>query len=92
MQVSLNTDGTIRAAGVALSAAGPTAARVGEAERLLTGQKPTAELIRAAADAASTRSAPQADRRGSIEYKKHLAGVLVARGLRQALSRLGVQA
>ena len=49
-------------------------------------------LIRAAADAASTKSAPQADLRGSVEYKKHLAGVLVARGLRQALSRLGVQA
>ena len=92
VQVSLNADGTIRAAGVALSAAGPTAARVGEAERLLTGQKPTAELIRAASDAAWHRSAPQADLRGSVEYKKHLAGVLVARGLRQALSRLGVQA
>ena len=92
VQVSLNDDGTIRAAGVALSAAGPTAVRVDEAERLLAGQKPTAELIRAAADAASTRSVPQADLRGSVEYKKHLAGVLVARGLRQALARLGVQA
>ena len=92
VQVSLNADGTIRAAGVALSAAGPTAVRVDEAERLLTGQKPSAELIRAAADAASNRSEPQADLRGSVEYKKHLAGVLVARGLREALSRLGVQA
>jgi aerobic carbon-monoxide dehydrogenase medium subunit len=92
VQVSLNTDGTIRASGVALSAAGPTAVRVDEAERVLVGQKPTAALIRAAADTASKRSAPQADLRGSIEYKKHLAGVLVARGLRQALARLGVQA
>ena len=58
----------------------------------LAGQKPTADLIRAAADAASLRSAPQADLRGSVEYKKSLAGVLVARGLRQALGRLGVQA
>ena len=66
--------------------------RVDEAEQLLAGQKPTAELIRAAADAAWKRSAPQADLRGSVEYKKHLAGVLVARGLRQALARLGVQA
>ena len=92
VQVSLSADGTIRAAGVALSAAGPTAVRVDEAERLLTGQKPTAALIRAAADVASTRSAPQADLRGGVDYKKHLAGVLVARGLRQALERLGVQA
>ena len=92
VQVSLNADGTIRAAGVALSAAGACAVRVDEAERLLVGQRPSAELIRAAADAASTRSQPQADLRGTIEYKKHLAGVLVARGLGQALARLGVQA
>jgi aerobic carbon-monoxide dehydrogenase medium subunit len=90
VQLSLNADGTIRSAGVALSAAGPCAVRVEEAERLLVGQKPGADVIRAAADAAARKSAPQADLRGSIPYKKHLAGVLVARGLRQALSRLGV--
>jgi carbon-monoxide dehydrogenase medium subunit len=92
VQVSLNQDGSIREAGVALSAAGPCAVRVDEAERQLGGQKPSADLIRAAADAASRRSAPQGDLRGSVEYKKHLAGVLVARGLRQAFARLGVQA
>lgn len=92
VQVSLNADGTIRAAGVALSAAGACAVRVDAAEQLLAGQKPSAELIRAASDAAWHRSAPQTDLRGTVEYKKHLAGVLVARGLRQALARLGVQA
>jgi carbon-monoxide dehydrogenase medium subunit len=92
VQVSLNASGAIGAAGIALSAAGPCAVRVAEAERLLVGQKPTGDLIRAAADAASRRSAPQADLRGSVEYKKHLAGVLVARGLRHALARLGVRA
>ena len=92
VQVSMNDDGTIRSAGVALSAAGPCAVRVDAAERLLAGQKPGEELIRAASDAAWHRSAPQADLRGSVDYKKHLAGVLVARGLRQALARLGVQA
>jgi carbon-monoxide dehydrogenase medium subunit len=90
--VSLNADGTIRSAGVALSAAGACAVRVDKAEQLLAGQKPSTELIRAASDAAWHRSAPQADLRGSVEFKKHLAGVLVARGLRQAFSRLGVQA
>ena len=92
VQVSLDTNGTIRSAGVALSAAGACAVRVDDAEKLLAGQKPSAELIRAASDAAWHRSAPQADLRGSVEFKKHLAGVLVARGLRQAFSRLGVQA
>jgi carbon-monoxide dehydrogenase medium subunit len=92
VQVSLNADGTIRSAGVALSAAGACAVRVDAAEQLLAGQKPSAELLRAASDAAWHRSSPQADLRGSVEFKKHLAGVLVARGLRQAFSRLGVQA
>ena len=92
VQVSLNADGTIRTAGVALSAAGACAVRVDAAERLLAGQKPSRELIRVASNSAWERSAPQADLRGSVEFKKHLAGVLVARGLRQALAQLGVQA
>lgn len=92
VQVSLNLDGTVRQAGIALSAAGPHAVRVEEAEQLLAGRQPTPDVIRAAADAASRRSEPQADLRGGVDYKKHLAGVLVARGLRQALARLGGQA
>jgi aerobic carbon-monoxide dehydrogenase medium subunit len=90
--ISLAKDGTIAKAGIALSAAGPCAVRVADAETLLVGQKPIAGLIRAAADAAMKKSDPQADLRGSVDYKKHLAGVLVARGLGQALSRLGVRA
>ena len=92
VQVSLNADGTVRQAGIALSAAGPHAVRVEEAEQLLAGRQPTPDILRAAADAASRRSEPQADLRGGVDYKKHLAGVLVARGLRQALARLEVQA
>jgi carbon-monoxide dehydrogenase medium subunit len=92
VQVSLSADGTVARAGIALSAAGPCAVRVTEAERLLAGQKPSADAMHAAADAASRTSQPQADLRGSVEYKKHLAGVLVARGLRAALARLGVKA
>jgi carbon-monoxide dehydrogenase medium subunit len=92
VHVSLDAGGKIRAAGVALSAAGPCAVRVNEAEQLLVGQKPSPELIRAASEAAWKQSAPQADLRGTVDYKKHLARVLVARGLRQALTRLGAQA
>ncbi len=91
VQISLNIDGTIREAGIALSAAGPCAVRVDDAERLLAGQKPSEELIRAASNAAWKRSEPQSDLRGSIEFKKHLAGTLVSRGLHHALARLGVQ-
>jgi len=92
VQLTLGKDGTIQQAGIALSAAGPCAVRVDEAEKLLVGQKPTADLLRAAGEAAAKKSDPQGDLRGSVEYKKHLAGVLVVRGLGQALSRLGVRA
>lgn len=91
VQLSLDENGAIRGAGVALSAAGPTAVRVVEAERILVGQTPTADLLRAAGAAASEASRPQGDLRGSVDYKKHLAGVLVERGLRRTLDRLGVQ-
>jgi carbon-monoxide dehydrogenase medium subunit len=91
VQLALDGNGVIRQVGIALSAAGPCAVRVADAETMLAGQKPSADVIRSAAEAAEKRSEPQADLRGSVEYKKHLAGVLVARGLRQALARLGVQ-
>jgi aerobic carbon-monoxide dehydrogenase medium subunit len=91
-QISLNADGTIGEAGVALSAAGPRAVRVTEAEQLLVGQRPSLELLRAASDAATRCSDPQADLRGTVDYKKHLAGVLTVRALRTALGRLEVQA
>ena len=92
VQISLDANGTVREVGIALSAAGPCAVRVDEAERALKGRSHRPILIRAAADAASRQSEPNGDLRGTVEYKKHLAGVLVARGLRQALARLGVQA
>ena len=41
-------------------------------------QRCGADLVRAASDAAFKRSAPQADLRGTVQFKKHLAGVLVA--------------
>jgi carbon-monoxide dehydrogenase medium subunit len=92
VQITLDAAGAIQQAGIALSAAGPCALRVSEAEALLVGQKPSGDAIRAAAEAATRKSEPQGDQRGSVEYKRHLAGVLVTRGLRQALARLGVQA
>ena len=92
VQVSLNADGTIRAAGVALSAAGPCAVRVDEAERLLDGQKPTADLIRAAADAASRAARRRPTCAAASNTRSIWPACSSARGLRQALARLGVQA
>jgi carbon-monoxide dehydrogenase medium subunit len=91
VQITLGEDGSIVQAGVAIGAAGPKATRVAAAEQLLRGSKPTKDLVRAAADAARKIADPVADNRGSVEYKKDMAGVLVARGLIAALARLGVE-
>ncbi len=92
VQISLNADGTIRQAGIAITAAGPIAMRVAAAEAMLVGQKPTLELIKAAAAEAPKIASPNADQRGSAEYKKDMTRVLVGRGIREALQRLGVNA
>jgi aerobic carbon-monoxide dehydrogenase medium subunit len=66
--------------------------RVNVAEAMLVGQKPNLELLRAAAEEAPKIATPNADARGSAEYKKDMARVLVLRGLQQSLERLGVKA
>jgi carbon-monoxide dehydrogenase medium subunit len=91
VQLTLADDGTIAEAGIAIGAAGPKATRVTAAEGLLTGVKPSTEAIRAAGDAARTASDPTPDTRGSVDFKKDMAGVLVERALRMALQRLGVE-
>jgi carbon-monoxide dehydrogenase medium subunit len=89
--IALAADGTIASAGIALGAAGPQAVRVAEAEKALIGQKPSRDLIRTAADLARKKSDPGADTRGTVEYKKDMAGVLVGRALEKTFKRLGVE-
>ena len=92
IQITMNADGTIRQAGIAITAVGAKAMRVNAAEAMLVGQKPSLELLRAAAEEAPKIATPNADARGSADYKKDMARVLVLRGLKQSLERLGVQA
>lgn len=89
--IALAADGTIASAGIAIGAAGPQAQRVAEAEKLLVGAKPSRELIRSAADAARKLADPQADTRGTVPYKKDMAGVLVGRALAKTFARLSVE-
>ncbi len=89
-RVTLDENGAIAGTGIAIGAAGAMALRVAEAEKLLQGAKPSKELIRAAADAARKIADPVADNRGSVDFKKDMAGVLVGRALVAALERLGV--
>lgn len=89
VQIRLAGDGTIADAGVAIGAVGATALRVTQAEKLLTGALPSGDLIREAMQEARLIADPVADNRGSSEYKREMAGVLVGRALRTTFERLG---
>ena len=79
--------GTIAEAGLALAAVGLTTVHLARAEELLRGKTPSDELFAEAGEIAAADSAPTADGRGPVEYKRHLAGVLSARALRRATAR-----
>jgi carbon-monoxide dehydrogenase medium subunit len=79
--------GVISEAGLALSAVGPITIQVTRAEQMLAGKTPSEELFVAAGEIASADCAPLADGRGTVDYKRHLAGVLSKRALRRATAR-----
>jgi carbon-monoxide dehydrogenase medium subunit len=79
--------GTISDVGIALSAVGLTTIHLSRAEELLRGQAPSDELFAQAGEIASADCSPNADGRGPIDYKRHLAGVLTQRALRSAAAR-----
>ena len=85
--VELADDGTIAQGRIALGAVGPKATSCPEAARLLVGQAPEADLIQKVADQAATMASPINDMRGTIEFREHLASVLVKRTLQTALRR-----
>ncbi|HEX6511904.1 MAG TPA: xanthine dehydrogenase family protein subunit M [Chloroflexota bacterium] len=86
--VALN-GGVISDVRLAFGSAAPTAKRCPEAERMLTGQRPSADLLRSAAETAKELADPVSDGRGSAGYKKDMVPVFVRRGLEKALERAG---
>jgi aerobic carbon-monoxide dehydrogenase medium subunit len=79
--------GVIAEAGLALSAVGPITIHVTRAEEMLQGKRPSEELFVAAGEIAAEDCAPLADGRGTVAFKRHLAGVLSKRALRRATAR-----
>jgi carbon-monoxide dehydrogenase medium subunit len=77
----------IEAARVALAAVAPTPLAAREVSDFLTGKPATAETFVAAGRLAEAAAKPISDKRGTVEYRKHLAGVLVQRTLALAADR-----
>jgi carbon-monoxide dehydrogenase medium subunit len=72
---------------IAIGAAAPTPLYVQEAGAVLAGEPVSENLIAEAARIAALAVRPITDMRGTIEQRRHLAGVLTARALRGAIQR-----
>ena len=82
-------DRTMAEARIAVGSVGLAPVRVPVGEALLARQDaggPDPEVLAAAGQAAAEASDPVTDSNGSADYKRHLVGVLVGRGVRAALA------
>lgn len=79
--------GTIGSARLAVGSIGVVAQRLHEAERALVGLPVTGLDARECAEAAAREAEPVEDSNGSVEYKRQLVRVLVARAVSDAVAR-----
>jgi carbon-monoxide dehydrogenase medium subunit len=89
VQVSLDANNAIERAGIALTNAGATPVECTDAAQHLAGKSLDDKVVAEASRLAAAKSAPSADRRGSVEYKQAMARVLAGRALRKAVERAG---
>lgn len=87
VQVALDGDGAVESARVAIGAVGPRAIRVPDAEAALVGSRLEDDALERAAAAASAAASPIDDKRGTIAYRKKVAGVLTRRAAKIAYER-----
>jgi carbon-monoxide dehydrogenase medium subunit/6-hydroxypseudooxynicotine dehydrogenase subunit alpha len=81
VSVTLDGDGRVERAAIALLSAGPVPVRATEAEALLAGRAPDAAAAREAAAAAVAGIEPTGDIHGSAAYRRGLIETLVERGI-----------
>ncbi len=74
-------------AGIGLAAVGASHFAAAEAEEYLRGKPASEENLAAAGQIAAEHCRPVADQRGPADYKRHLAGELTTRALREAVRR-----
>jgi carbon-monoxide dehydrogenase medium subunit len=81
--------GVITAARVALGAVAPTVELVAAAAAAIVGSKLEEKALKALADACSSACRPIDDKRGTIEFRTKVAGVLARRAAQIAYQRAG---
>lgn len=80
-------DGVIADARIGLTGVGATPVRAASAERALIKQRPADALWQDAAEAVRAAVEPDGDLHASADYRRHVAGVLTVRALREAHAR-----
>lgn len=88
VSLTLDGDGTCSRARVAIGAVAPTALLVPEAAAALVGSKLDESALVAAAAACSAAASPITDKRGTVEYRKKVVGVLCKRATLRAAERI----
>ncbi len=89
VRLSLNDEGVVTQANVALGAVGPVARLVPEAATALIGSQLDPEALALCAQACQAACAPIDDKRGTIEFRTKIAGVLATRAAKIAYTRAG---
>lgn len=89
LKLTLGADGTIASARVALGAVAPTVLLVQEAAAALVGTRLDEAALERLAEACSRACRPIDDKRGTIEFRKKVAGVLARRVAAVAYTRAG---
>jgi carbon-monoxide dehydrogenase medium subunit len=84
--LTLDQDGKIAGARIALGAVAPVPMRATQAEVLLCGQACTEDLLHEAGATAAQEAKPIDDLRASAEYRRHLVNILTLHALRGALA------
>jgi len=87
VSVTLDANGVCTHARVALGAVAPTAILVPDAAAALIGSRGEDAALARAAAAASAASRPIADKRGTVEYRRKISGVLTKRAAAAAFER-----
>ncbi|HXR27722.1 MAG TPA: xanthine dehydrogenase family protein subunit M [Candidatus Baltobacteraceae bacterium] len=88
VQLHLGADGRIDQAGVGLTAVAETPFAATDAEAVLIGAAPGADVFKRAAAAAAAQSRPAEDRHGPVDYKRAMVAEMTGRALTAAAARL----
>ena len=81
--------GLVKTARVCLGAVGPTAVLVQKAAKAIIGSRLDEESLDKMAEACSAACNPISDKRGTVEYRTKVAGVLAKRAAKIAFKRAG---